>query len=1032
MSSSSDSGEQHSSQFVLLGTYGSYRYYLNEQLKKWQQHSAIAASYQYAIAGFENDAELQAVRNMQTQWFQAPGGSLGHVWIGGRIHSGEWKWQTSYPYTPIDGSVSNNQWQAGFGPNSMYSSGVWGNSSRAQINAGSGKLIDVHKSTFARGIYKELFTPSDVTPPVLSNAALATSGISVASATANDTISLSFEASEPLQSPLVTFKVQNNPIAPNRVYYNEIANNGWTALFVVLPNDTDGDITFVIEFSDLVGNIGVPVQGGGISIDNTAPFLLIAHLSSSNAIPQLAREGDAIVLDIVASEVITQPSVSFSSNTQDLAFTYESLGSGQWRITYIISANDQEGVVVCSLTLTDERGNSREYVAPSLTGGVVVDTTPPEILNAHLNTDNNPDTIAGPGSITSVVFVVDQNIPLPVVSFFAGGVAVQNAVSYSNADTQWTASFIASSLDSSGIITYDISYPDYAGNIGSVWMGGTGSVMLDPIAPNIVSSTISSDGARQNLLYTGNQITLNMQISEVLQSLLVSFAFSGVPVTAAPVYVEDLSNQWTTSYTVNSTDAKGLLSTVVTLIDLAGNSSTSELAFQGCENLFHDTELRSTRTSVAFAFINTHPVDNFSFVREQHVVALRSFLNLEQLNASTAPILAFAYTMSQKRIRRKAVLEACFNHLLGCEEGVLLKPLTLGLELPEGKTKLIAFSPNTVIVEGHDSFPSNYAVLFAMTQDGDCVHFRSTSFPIRKAHIQYTYSATQGDMYTFEGQDAVQIFGLIPGTPCQLYGSFTAFGTTYYLSGELHSGLYEGSNIAGDPVISPLFGPMVTLQFGSENYLLFDNRDPNERLVVNVKMRIMSGENHKAAARNVGFSAQSLRMSFMKYLIIFWKDSWRCFDIDNMAWTDTPTRSKVNSISQTPLMPQPSTFYSRVVHGKKRFAQTCILSWKTSKLGSITLVVSTYPKHPGLRNGVTLRCPGVGDTNDAAGVLVACKNPTMLKLHKPFTLLSTKACVKTRQQQSTIKAKTILWPQRPLSLAEEDAKAAVISNLLRD
>ena len=1044
--SDSDSDDSNAAaSFVLIGQHGSYRYYLNVSLLTWQQHKDTARSYDYELAWFENDAELQAVRNMQSQWYQSPGGSIGHAWIGARISYGattndpQWNWQTAselvqtvHDYFLVAGTTTDGQWQAGFGPGSAYSSGVWGENSRAQLNQGTGKIIDLNKNNVARGVYKVFYAPSDVTPPVLLNAALTATGISTTSATVNDTISLSFEASEPLQSPVVTFAVHNVQVAASRVSYNEIANNGWIAFFAVSHGDLDGDVTYTVDFSDIAANPGIPVQGGGISVDNTAPNLLSAHLSSSNAVPTLALDGDTVFLDIMASEITTQPSVSFSSNVQNTSLTYEALGSGgvQWRISYTVSENDQEGVVDCSLVLTDESGNSRDYLPISVSGGVVIDTTPPQITNVYLNSDNNPNTIAGPGSVVSLALHVDQNIPSPSVSFRSDGVQVQNATSYSNTGNVWTASYVASHLDAPGSITYEITFQDFAGIIGTSFAGAVGEVTFDSLAPTIVSSALSADGARQNLVYAGNLVTLSLQTSEALKSISIAFANAGVPASATPSYVAESSSQWSVSYIVDAADASGLVSCTATLVDLAGNETTSELLFSYCENIFHETESRSTRASTAFSFADTGDILNLNFARAHQVVAQHTFLDLGQIDTVSAPILAQAYTMAEKRLRRKAVLEACFHHLQGCEEGVLISPQSLGLELPEGKTSLIAFAPNTVVIEGAAAFPSTYALLYGLTLSGDSLFFRSASLPLRRAHIQYTVSATQAGAYTFEGQDAAEIFGVAAGTPVALYDGFTVFGATYFLSSEVNTGVYESGIVAGDPTISPLFGPNVTLPLGSERYLLFDNRDPNERLVINVKVKTLSGHNHREAARNVGYAEQHLRMSFMKYLIISWKDSWRCFDIDAMAWTDAPTRSKVDSVSQMPETPEPWKIYPRLVQGKKRIARTCVLSWETAQLGSVELVVSTYPKHPGLRNSVSLRCPGISDTSNAKGALVACRNPGKLKLRRPFTLLPSKLCAEAMQPKSASRTKALVWPDRPASIAEENAKNASLLGAL--
>ena len=110
-------------------------------------------------------------------------------------------------------------------------------------------------------------------------------------------------------------------------------------------------MTFNVTFADLAGNVNssatltTTADASGVRVDVTPPTA-VASISSSNAVPSLAKAGDTVTLRINASEAIQQPVCApFVSGGAVAAgaITYGGGGSN-WTCAYVVGASDTGAV----------------------------------------------------------------------------------------------------------------------------------------------------------------------------------------------------------------------------------------------------------------------------------------------------------------------------------------------------------------------------------------------------------------------------------------------------------------------------------------------------------------------------------------------------------------------------------------------------------------------------------------------------------------------------------------------------------------
>ena len=100
-----------------------------------------------------------------------------------------------------------------------------------------------------------------------------------------DVITLTLTASEPIQTPVVTFKSGGVAINDTTIEYVNTSGDIWTAAYTINSLDSEGIVTFSIVYSDISGDFGIVVttttDGSSISFDKTSPTVSFGSIGES-------------------------------------------------------------------------------------------------------------------------------------------------------------------------------------------------------------------------------------------------------------------------------------------------------------------------------------------------------------------------------------------------------------------------------------------------------------------------------------------------------------------------------------------------------------------------------------------------------------------------------------------------------------------------------------------------------------------------------------------------------------------------------
>ncbi|RQO66034.1 hypothetical protein DBR43_27730 [Pedobacter sp. KBW06] len=414
-------------------------------------------------------------------------------------------------------------------------------------NSGTG-IIDVAGNDIATGLTGDFYT-FDHTVPTLSAVNIASDNSNPLFAKVGNTATLTFTASETLQTPVVT--IAGHAVTPTA------AGNNWTATYTFTSTDTEGLVAYNIAFTDLIGNAGVPVSTGtgSVTFDRTTPTLSAVNIASDNANPVLGKVGNSISLTFTASESLQVPVVTIAGHT-----VIPTAAGNNWTATYTLASTDTEGLIAYNIAFSDLAGNAGTPVATG-TGSVTFDQSMPTLSAVEISSNNAIPFLAIVGNTATLTFTSSEPLLTPVVTI-AGHTVVPTA-----SGNNWTATYTFTSADPDGPVAYNIAFSDLSGNAGTPVSTGSGSVTLDKSVPTLSAVNIVSDHANPTLAKVGNTATLTFTSSEVLQTPEVTIAGHTVTPTAA-------GNNWTATYTFTSSDPEGLVAYNIAFSDMAGNAGT--------------------------------------------------------------------------------------------------------------------------------------------------------------------------------------------------------------------------------------------------------------------------------------------------------------------------------------------------------------------------------------------------------------------------------------------------------------------------
>ncbi|TCC96256.1 Ig-like domain-containing protein [Pedobacter hiemivivus] len=451
----------------------------------------------------------------------------------------------------------------------------------------------------------------DTQAPTLSSVAIVSDNVVSTRAKVGNTATLTFTASETIQTPTVT--IAGHVVVPTAT------GNNWTATYTFVSGDTEGLVAYNIAFSDLASNAGTAVTTGtgSVTFDKTAPTLSAVNIASNNATPTLAKVGDVATLTFTSSKTVQTPTVTIAGH----AVTPIAVGNN-WTATYTFVSGDTEGLAAYNIAFSDLTGNAGTAVTTG-TGSVTLDKTVPTLSAVNIVSNNTVPTLAKVANTATITFTASEALKTPVVTI-AGHVVTPTA-----AGNNWTATYTFVSGDAEGLITYNIAFSDLAGNAGTAITTGTGSVTFDKTVPTLSAVNIVSDNVVSTRAKVGNTATLTFTASESVQTPVVTIAGHAVAPTVA-------GNNWTATYTFVSGDAEGLVAYNIAFSDLASNAGTAVTT--GTGSVTFD---KTAPTLTAVNIVSNNAVPTLAKVGD---VATLTFTSSKTVQTPTVTIAGHAVT----------------------------------------------------------------------------------------------------------------------------------------------------------------------------------------------------------------------------------------------------------------------------------------------------------------------------------------------------------------------------------------------------
>ena len=390
--------------------------------------------------------------------------------------------------------------------------------------------------------------------PTISNVSIASNNSAPTLAKAANEITLSFVGSEKLDdNPTVVFKSGNQTTTNSAVVTNPSSDEiTWIAKYTTHNNDTEGPITYTIDFEDLADNnngTNITSGSGSVTFDKSAPTLVGSTSTPADNATGVSRNANII---LTFNEVIAVGSGNITVNKTGTSTETFAVGGAKVSISgatvTLNPASDFDAsagydVQVPNTAVVDMAGNAYAGIANATTHNFTTGTgSGPTISGVSLASSITPNTLAKAGDVVRLTFTANVAINTPVVVFQSGGAAVVNrlgntpAITYTHlGSNQWTAVYTTHANDTDGAITYNLTATDQGTSNSSTFTGD--GVTFDDSAPTLGSVAIASDNSTSNSsATTGDVVTLTFTADEPIQSPTVVFTSNGAAVAGGVTY----------------------------------------------------------------------------------------------------------------------------------------------------------------------------------------------------------------------------------------------------------------------------------------------------------------------------------------------------------------------------------------------------------------------------------------------------------------------------------------------------------------
>ena len=211
--------------------------------------------------------------------------------------------------------------------------------------------------------------------------------------------------------------------------------------------------------------------------------------------------------------------------------------------------------------LWDKAGNSRiGSVSDSI---LLIDQTPPELMNLEIKSSNELDkNKAIPEDSITFNIITNESISKPL--FIIDGETYDGAVGI---DKSWMLVYPASEA-SDGLIEYEITYTDIAGNPGKpiTKSGDEISITKDGTLPKLSQVSVStSNNFDSSLAIESDTVFLNFKASEALRDITIMLNYNQAKL------FKDKDLAFSFYHVFTSSDSQGVIPLMIDFRDMAGN-----------------------------------------------------------------------------------------------------------------------------------------------------------------------------------------------------------------------------------------------------------------------------------------------------------------------------------------------------------------------------------------------------------------------------------------------------------------------------
>ncbi|SDL38070.1 gliding motility-associated C-terminal domain-containing protein [Pedobacter sp. ok626] len=365
----------------------------------------------------------------------------------------------------------------------------------------------------------------DKTVPALTTVAIVSNNASNQTAKTGNIITLTFAASEAVALPVVT--IAGNPVVPTSA-----GGNSFTAAYTLTGTETEGAVAFNIAFTDLTGNAGTDItattNSSSVTYDKMVPTLSGVTIASNNLMTNVAKAGNIITLNFMASEVIATPTVTMGG----IAVTPSNSGGNSWTATQTVSGLTPEGILAFNIAFSDLPGNPGTPVtATTNSSSVLVDRTAPAAPTGLTATaGNTQNTITWNAS------------PAPDLDKYIlyGGTSINPAIAIQTIPAG-TLTYTHTGLTNGVGYFYRISAVDATGNEGAKSGNivstpkGTQTITFNPLVASVYGATPVTLTASSSSALAVTYTSSNTAVATVSGSTVTILAAGTTTITASQI-----------------------------------------------------------------------------------------------------------------------------------------------------------------------------------------------------------------------------------------------------------------------------------------------------------------------------------------------------------------------------------------------------------------------------------------------------------------------------------------------------------------